>query len=138
MNNDKIKLFLVDDDVDFLKLLKIQLLQQHDIVIETFSTGELCIEHLSSNPDIIIVDYNLDSIEKGAMNGIQTLDKIKSLNADIPVIMLSAQDEIDIALKCMSHKAFDYVVKSASDFLRLKKVIIPFLIADLKIPNHDE
>lgn len=138
MNNDKIKLFLVDDDVDFLKLLKIQLLQQHDIVIETFSTGELCIEHLSSNPDIIIVDYNLDSIEKGAMNGIQTLDKIKSLNADIPVIMLSAQDEIDIALKCMSHKAFDYVVKSATDFLRLKKVIIPFLIADLKIPNHDE
>ena len=130
MTNDKIKLFLVDDDVDFLKLLKIQLLQQHDIVIETFSTGELCIEHLSSNPDIIIVDYNLDSIEKGAMNGIQTLDKIKSLNADIPVIMLSAQDEIDIALKCMSHKAFDYVVKSATDFLRLKKVIIPFLIAE--------
>ena len=132
MTNDKIKLFLVDDDVDFLKLLKIQLLQQHDIVIETFSTGELCIEHLSSNPDIIIVDYNLDSIEKGAMNGIETLDKIKSLNADIPVIMLSAQDEIDIALKCMSHKAFDYVVKSATDFLRLKKVIIPFLIAESK------
>ena len=130
MTNDKIKLFLVDDDVDFLKLLKIQLLQQHDIVIETFSTGELCIEHLSSNPDIIIVDYNLDSIEKDAMNGIETLDKIKSLNADIPVIMLSAQDEIDIALKCMSHKAFDYVVKSATDFLRLKKVIIPFLIAE--------
>ena len=130
MKNDKIKLFLVDDDVDFLKLLKIQLLQQHDIVIETFSTGELCIEHLSSNPDIIIVDYNLDSVEKDAMNGIETLDKIKSLNADIPVIMLSAQDEIDIALKCMSHKAFDYVVKSATDFLRLKKVIIPFLIAE--------
>lgn len=130
MTQDKIKLFLVDDDVDFLKLLKIQLLQQHDIVIETFSTGELCIEHLSSNPDIIIVDYNLDSVEKDAMNGIETLDKIKSVNADIPVIMLSAQDEIDIALKCMSHKAFDYVVKSASDFLRLKKVIIPFLIAE--------
>ena len=130
MINDKIKLFLVDDDVDFLKLLKIQLLQQHDIIIETFPTGELCIEHLSSNPDVIIVDYNLNSIEKDAMNGIETLDKIKAVNADIPVVMLSAQDEIDIALQCMSHKAFDYVVKSATDFLRLKKVIIPFLIAE--------
>lgn len=128
--NDKIKIFLVDDDADFLKLLKIQLLQQHDIIIETFATGELCIADLSSNPDIIIVDYNLDSVDKGAMNGIQTLDKIKSLNADIPVIMLSAQDEINIALQCMSHKAFDYVVKSATDFPRLKKVIIPFLIAE--------
>ena len=130
MTNDKVKIFLVDDDVDFLKLLKIQLLQQHDIIIETFATGELCIEHLSSNPDIIIVDYNLDSIEKGAMNGIQTLDKIKAVNTDIPVIMLSAQDEMDIAIQCMSHKAFDYVVKSATDFPRLKKVIIPFLIAE--------
>ena len=130
MTNDKVKIFLVDDDVDFLKLLKIQLLQQHDIIIETFATGELCIEHLSSNPDIIIVDYNLDSIEKGAMNGIQTLDKIKAVNTDIPVIMLSAQDEMDIAIQCMSHKAFDYVVKSATGFPRLKKVIIPFLIAE--------
>ena len=130
MNNDKVKIFLVDDDVDFLKLLKIQLLQQPDMIIETFPTGELCIEHLSNNPDIIIVDYNLDSVDKGAMNGIETLDKIKSLNADIPVIMLSAQDEIDIAIQCMSHKAFDYVVKSATDFPRLKKVIIPFLIAE--------
>ena len=130
MTNDKVKIFLVDDDVDFLKLLKIQLLQQHDIIIETFATGELCIEHLSSNPDIIIVDYNLDSIEKGAMNGIQTLDKIKAVNVDIPVIMLSAQDEMDIAIQCMSHKAFDYVVKSATGFPRLKKVIIPFLIAE--------
>ena len=98
MTNDKIKLFLVDDDVDFLKLLRLQLLQQHDMIIETFSTGELCIQHLSNNPDIIIVDYNLDSVQKDAMNGIETLDKIKSLNADIPVIMLSAQDEIDIAV----------------------------------------
>lgn len=130
MINDKIKLFLVDDDADFLKLLKIQLLKQYDIIIETFSTGELCIENLSSHPDIIIVDYNLDSVEKNAMNGIETLDKIKAVNADIPVVMLSAQDEIDIALQCMSHKAFDYVVKSATDFLRLKKVIIPFLIAE--------
>ena len=130
MTNDKVKIFLVDDDVDFLKLLKIQLLQQHDIIIETFATGELCIEHLSSNPDIIIVDYNLDSIEKGAMNGIQTLDKIKAVNTDIPVIMLSAQEEMDIAIQCMSHKAFDYVVKSATGFPRLKKVIIPFLIAE--------
>ena len=138
MTQDKIKLFLVDDDVDFLKLLKIQLLQQHDMIIETFATGELCIEHLSSNPDIIIVDYNLDSVDKNAMNGIATLDKIKSVNADVPVVMLSAQDEIEIAITCMSHKAFDYVVKSATDFPRLKKVIIPFLIADLKIPNHDE
>ena len=123
MTNDKIKLFLVDDDVDFLKLLRLQLLQQHDMIIETFSTGELCIQHLSNNPDIIIVDYNLDSVQKDAMNGIETLDKIKSLNADIPVIMLSSQDKIEVAIDCMHHRASDYVVKSETAFLRLQKII---------------
>ena len=58
------------------------------------------------------------------------LDKIKSVNSDIPVIMLSAQDEIDIAITCMSHKAFDYVIKNSTDLPRLKKVIIPFLIEE--------
>ncbi len=138
MTNDKVKLFLVDDDVDFLKLLKIQLLQLYDIIIETFPTGELCIDNLSDSPDIIIVDYNLNSIQKDAMNGIETLDKIKDLQPHIPVIMLSAQDEIDIAITCMYHKAFDYVVKGATDFPRLKKVILPFLIAELKTSDYNK
>ncbi len=61
MNNDnKIKLFLVDDDIVFLKLLEIELLQHADFEIETFVTGELCIENLSHNPDVIILDYLLD------------------------------------------------------------------------------
>ena len=80
MNNEnKIKLFLVDDDAMYLKLLEIEFLQHADFTIETFATGELCIENLSHNPDVIILDYHLDGIEKNAMNGIETLDKIKAL-----------------------------------------------------------
>ena len=136
MNNEnKIKLFLVDDDAVFLKSLEIDFLAHADFVIETYATGELCMKSIAHSPDVIILDYHLDGIKKNAMNGMETLDKIKAVNADIPVVMLSAQDEIDIALQCMSHKAFDYVVKSANDFLRLKKVIIPFLIAELGIGN---
>lgn len=57
------------------------------------------------------------------MNGIQTLDKIKEYNPEIPVIMLSSQDKIDVAVSCMHHKAFDYVVKSETAFVRLQKAI---------------
>ena len=121
--NDKIKLFLVDDDAVFLKLLEIQFLQNADFEIETFPTGELCAKHLDDNPDVIILDYHLDGIEKNAMNGIQTLDKIKSTNSDIPVIMLSSQDKIEVAVDCMHHRATDYVVKSETAFMRLQKII---------------
>jgi two-component system, OmpR family, response regulator len=124
MNNDKkIKLFLVDDDALYLKLMEIEFLKHADFSIETYATGELCIESLSNSPDVIILDYLLDGIEKQAMNGIETLDKIKAFNPDIPVVMLSSQDKIDVAIDCMHHMASDYVVKSETAFVRLQKII---------------
>jgi len=107
----------------FLKSLEIQFIEHADYDIETYATGELCLANLKSNPDVIILDYFLDGIEKDAINGIETLDKIKAYNADIPVIMLSAQDKIDVAINCMHHRAFDYVVKSETAFVRLQKII---------------
>jgi DNA-binding NtrC family response regulator len=120
---NKVKLFLVDDDAVFLKSLEIQFLEQADFEIETFATGELCIKNLGQKPDIIVLDYHLDGVDKNAINGMKTLDKIKELNGGIPVIMLSSQDRIDVAVACMHHKAFDYVVKSETAFVRLQKVI---------------
>lgn len=122
-NESKIKLFLVDDDAVFLKSLEIEFLQNADFEIETFATGELCMENLSHSPDVIILDYHLDGIDKNAMNGMKTLDKIKAYNQDIPVIMLSSQDKIEVAINCMHHRAFDYVVKSETAFMRLRKII---------------
>ena len=86
-------------------------------------TGELCVSNLSHGPDVIILDYHLDGINKDAMNGIETLDKIKAFDKDIPVIMLSSQDKIQVAIDCMHHKAFDYVIKSETAFVRLQKII---------------
>ena len=123
MKNEKIKLFLVDDDAVFLKSLEIEFLQHADFEIETYSTGELCVKNIARNPDVIILDYQLDGIVKGAMNGMDTLDKIKASHPDIPVVMLSSQDKIEVAINCMHHRAFDYVVKSETAFVRLQKII---------------
>ena len=121
--SDKIKLFLVDDDALFLKSLEIDFLEHANFEIETYSTGELCLANLSNKPDVIILDYHLDGIDKNAINGIDTLDKIKEFNPEIAVIMLSSQDKIDVAIDCMHHQAFDYVVKSETAFVRLQKII---------------
>lgn len=120
---NKIKLFLVDDDAVFLKSLEIEFLQHADFTIETYPTGELCLQNIAHTPDVIVLDYELDGIDKTAMNGLQTLDKIKAYNPDIPVIMLSGQDKIEVAINCMHHRAFDYVVKSETAFVRLQKII---------------
>ena len=122
-NEKKIKLFLVDDDALYLKVLEIELMHNDNYILETFATGEMCLANLSQKPDVIVLDYYLDSLDKNAMNGIQVLDQIKSIDPDIPVVMLSSQDKIEVAVNCMHHNAFDYIVKSETAFVRLRKDI---------------
>jgi two-component system OmpR family response regulator len=122
-NKKKSLLFLVDDDALYLKSLEIEFSQNSEVSVKTFATGELCLENISQHPDIVILDYFLDSVDPNAKNGIETLDKIKSSNPMIEVIMLSSQDKIEVAVNCMKHKAFDYIVKSETAFIRLQKVI---------------
>jgi two-component system OmpR family response regulator len=119
----KITLFLVDDDVVFLKSLEIEFLEHGEFNIVTFVSGELCVAAMSRKPDVVILDYLLDGTDKSAMNGIKTLDELLQIDAQLPVIMLSAQDKIEVAVDCMHHKAFDYVVKSETAFMRLQKII---------------
>jgi DNA-binding NtrC family response regulator len=124
MNSEKkIVIFLVDDDVLFLKSLEIDFAQNTESVIKTFATGEQCLENLSQNPDVIILDYYLNSVDLNAINGLETLDRIKTINSHIPVIMLSSQDKIEVAVNCMKLQAFDYIVKSETAFIRLQKAI---------------
>jgi two-component system, OmpR family, response regulator len=124
---NKIKLFLVDDDALYLKLLEIEFLQYPEFTLETCATGEECIKKLSQEPDIIVLDYNLNGLDKHAMNGVQTLDKIKAVDPGIPVVMLSSQDAIEVAITCMHHKAYDYIVKSETAFIRLQKILATIL-----------
>ncbi len=126
MSNDKIVLFLVDDDAVFLKSLGIEFQLNTDFIVETFATGELCVASLARQPDVIILDYLLNGVDKNAMNGIETLDKVKAFSPDLPVIMLSAQDKIEVAVRCMHHKALDYFVKSETTFLHLQQSITAF------------
>lgn len=121
--SNKIKIFLVDDDVVYLRLLEIQFMSSGDFLIETFESGEDCIAALDHEPDLVILDYLLDGVNPDAMNGLITLDQIKLHNPEIPVVILSAQDKIEVAINCMHHAAYDYVVKSETAFMRLQKII---------------
>ena len=127
MNKDKTRIFLVDYDTVFLKALEIDFLQYSNYEIRTFISGENCLKNMHEKPQIIILDYHLDGINKDAMNGLNTLDKIKDYDENIQVIMLSSQDSIDVAVSCMHHLAYDYVVKSETAFFRIQKNIVNIL-----------
>jgi two-component system, OmpR family, response regulator len=62
-NSTELSVFLVDDDKMFLTSLAHQLktMFKSKTKIQAFTTGEECLKHLNENPDIIILDYYLNS-----------------------------------------------------------------------------
>ena len=116
-------IFLVDDDELFLKDLELEFSENTKSEVRSYGTGEECLANIFLNPDIVILDYYLNSISKNAIDGLETLERIKTANLQIPVIMLSSQDKIEVAVNCMKHQAFDYIVKSETAFIRLQKAI---------------
>lgn len=126
---NKISVFLVDDNQMFLKALELSLNEYYksEIKIDFFYTGEECLKAILKSPktavDTVILDYHLNTEVQNAMNGIDVLKKIMEINPAINVIMLSSEDKIKIAEDSLKAGAYEYVVKSETAFLRIKNVL---------------
>jgi len=96
------------------------------ILVHVFSTGEECLKHLLENPEIIILDYYLNSIQKDATNGMEILHVIKKHYPGIHVIMLSSQEHYAIALQTIQQGAEQYVVKDETAFDKIAELIKAF------------
>jgi FixJ family two-component response regulator len=115
-------IYLVDDDPIYLNTLELLFKEQsQDYNIKSFPTGEDCIKDLGQNmPDAVVLDYYLNGIQSTAMDGIQVLNKIKITNRTIPVIMISGQNKIDIAVNCIKNGAHDFIQKNENTHFKLK------------------
>jgi len=116
------KVFIVDDDEMMSMALEDYLTRNTLHEIHLFTTGEDCIKHLRDQPDIIVLDYNLNSVHKEAANGMKILEAIKKLNRDIPVILFSSQDAYSVALQSINRGATQYVIKDENAFEKIAKI----------------
>lgn len=117
------KIFIVDDDPILAEMLNDHLSKMTNYEIKVYETGEECIKHLGDKPGIVFLDYYLNSVDKNAMDGLEVLQEIKSIDPDVDVVILSGQDKIEVAVKTMQYGAFDYIVKGESAFYRAEKVV---------------
>jgi CheY-like chemotaxis protein len=114
-------IFFVDDDKMIINLLEytFQSRQQYDVMF--FESGEDCLQALSKKPDLIVLDHQLSGLDEKKMDGIETLEKIKDYNSDIPVIVLTGfgTDELyDRFIKTGAEKFLtkdDYFIDSLID-----------------------
>ncbi|MCW3078204.1 MAG: sigma-54-dependent Fis family transcriptional regulator [Bacteroidetes bacterium] len=133
-----VPIFVVENSNVFVKML--DYIFSKDIVFKfyEFKSEEECLKNLDKNPAVVIIDHALS----GIMNASDTIQQIKSYDANIHIIALLNSTEEKLAAKLLNAGASDYVFKDTQGievinskletFLEKRNVKKPFFIKEVK------
>lgn len=124
MSDNTRKIFVVDDD-ELLSSMLSDYLTKHNpnTHIQSFATGEDCLNALTDTPNLVILDFHLNSQVQEAANGLDILKLIKKQDPALPVIMLSSQDSYSKAAQTIGSGAVHYVIKGEDSFDEIQSLV---------------
>jgi len=100
-------IFLIENSVVYKDLIAGYLKSKKYSRLKVFKNGEECLQHIHLKPDIIILDYSSEGI-----NGLELMLKFEKENSNVDCIFLSAQNNVEVAVKIMKLGAADYIIKN--------------------------
>lgn len=107
MTDKPLKIFVVEDNEWYNKLLVYTLSLIPDYEVKSFFNAGDFLNCLGESPDIVTLDYRLPDI-----SGLEVLKRIRQANNDIQVILISQQEDIDMVVTLLKMGAYDYITKS--------------------------
>lgn len=106
---DRVKVLVVDDEPDFLKLIR-RRLERRNMEVFVVPGGREALDFLAETPvDVAILDVRMPG-----MDGIETLKEMRKRFRSVEVIMLTGHGSVQSGIEGMSHGAYDYVLKPFS------------------------
>lgn len=111
---ERTKVFVVEDDPMYLKILNHQLSMNPNFDVHCFPNAVECIRNMSLSPSVITLDHQLPD-----MTGLEALKQIKNLSPNTEVIVLSGQEDIETAISFMQQGAYDYIPKNGDSLKKL-------------------
>lgn len=112
-------IFMVEDDKWYGELLQYHMSLNPDYKITRFETAKDCLNKLYLQPDLITIDISLPD-----MQGDKLYQKIRDIDKQVPVIVISSQEDITVAVNLLKMGVSDYLVKDESTKDLLWKSII--------------
>ncbi len=100
------RVLVVDDERKMRRVLQI-LLEQMGLESVPVENGEAALQHFRGEK----VDLVLTDLKMPGMSGVELLAQIRSIDPDVPVIVLTAHGTVATAVAAMKHGAFDYILK---------------------------
>ncbi|MDP2939891.1 MAG: response regulator [Candidatus Omnitrophota bacterium] len=115
------KILIVDDEVDVCQDIG-HFLKMKDYLVVTANSGKQALRLVVvERPDLILLDIRMPE-----MDGLECLRQIKTIDLDVPVIMVTCVTDVDIAKMALELGAKDYILKPF-DFERLETAILMYL-----------
>ncbi len=99
-------IFIVEDDPWYGKILEHHLSLNPDYKVTRYLSGKECLSNLHLKPDLITIDFSLED-----MTGDVLFKKVRESNADVPVVIISSQENITVAINLLKMGVSDYLVK---------------------------
>jgi DNA-binding NtrC family response regulator len=112
------KIFVVEDDPLYGEMLKYHLSLNPDNEVIKYETGTDCLKNLHKSPSLISLDYSLPD-----MSGFDVIKKVREYNSEIPIVVVSGQEDVATAVKLLKDGAYDYFVKDEDTKERLWNTI---------------
>jgi len=117
------KIFIVDDDEMLTEALSDYLTRKTAHEIRVFHTGEDFVKHISEKPEVVILDYYLNSIKSDAANGLEILESVRKQLKETQIIMLSSQESYIKAARTIQKGAEQYIIKDENAFQKIAEAI---------------
>ena len=102
-------IFFVDDEPMFINLMEYTFKCRSGYDVKTFSSGSDCLECMYLNPDLVVVDFYLNTAD--SMTGMDLAKKIKEINPAILLIFLSGNDDNAVMSEALAMGAKKYILK---------------------------
>lgn len=115
---ENFNVFVVEDDEFYSEALEYHLSLNPEITVTKFANAKGCLKNLDMNPDAITLDSSLPD-----MSGVDFLKKVKEYNSDIPVVVISDQEDIKAAITLLKLGAYDYILKDVDTKDRVWNII---------------
>ena len=113
----KTRILLVDDEIDMLKLLERSILKEIDCEVETAGRGREALDKINARTfDLVLLDMRMPGID-----GMAVLEKIKTVDPWLTVVMMTAYGAIEVAVEAIKKGAYDFITKpfDLEEILRL-------------------
>lgn len=117
------KIFIVDSDTRYRCMLEEALEPTPNTIVFPFYSAEDCINVLESEPDVVIVDLNLESRFRPVMSGLDLLKHIKANYPNVDTIVISSDDSIQTAQQVSALGAFDFILKTEANLERVNSIM---------------